>query len=511
MATFVLIRFRENCKYLFVSVLLHVVFLGTVYAQTCISKLEIHLENIKGGFFAKQKVALLDNTGKEVMSAITDLKGVAYIDAACEKMYRIAIANNPEERKIVTPASGAMRQFFIYEANAIEEEKMFAMSPAEIKSLDDFAGLQPDTIFVKGATMTSPGKIMHYVQHTFIVKDLSGLPLKNEQVTFVGQKRHKSVKCTTNPEGKVVVYLLKGDTYSINFKYDSDFSEVKCDYKLGTSTSTLSIAYLGTPEIERRKKEEALRILEEEKRLKELEKRIVAECERLKITKEEYLLRELKSSYSTFGSSEDTVVNAVLRRNSWDNKLIVCDLTGSMSPYAAQLSVWYQLNLKKEKNLQFVFFNGDDLSDNQKKIGQTGGIYYSPVNGLESLQQLMAKVTSKGSGGDCPENNMEALIKGTKMAKGYTHIVSIVDNNAPVKDLALLKTFNQPVHIIVCGASDGYILTDYLTIAWKTKGSIHTIEEDITRIASMSEGEELKIDGITYKIMGGKFVLVKKV
>ena len=503
----------HRANYLKVSfsiVVFQVMITTSLFSQEC--KLEIHLENIKGGFYSKQKVSLFNGEGKEEFSQVTDVKGVAFFNVYGNRPYRIAIANNPEERKIVTPASGSMRQFFIYEANAIEKEKMFAMSPTEIKALNDFASLQPYTIFVKGATMASPGKIMHYVQHTFIVKDLSGLPLKNEQVTFVGQKRLKSIKCTTNPEGKVLVYLLKGDTYSINFKYDPYFSEVKCDYKLGTSTSTLSIAYLGTQEIEKRRKEEALRILAEEKRLKELEEHIEAECKSLKITKEEYLLKELKSSYSSSGSSEDTVVNAVLRRNSWVNKLIVCDLTGSMSPYAAQLSVWYQLNLKKEKNLQFVFFNdGDDLADNQKKIGQTGGIYYSPANGLESLQQLMAKVTSKGSGGDCPENNMEALIKGTKMAKGYTHIVSIVDNNAPVKDLALLKTFNEPVHIIVCGASDGYILTDYLTIAWKTKGSVHTIEEDITRIASMSEGEEIKIKGITYKIMGGKFVEVKKV
>jgi hypothetical protein len=100
---------------------------------------------------------------------------------------------------------------------------------------------------------------------------------------------------------------------------------------------------------------------------------------------------------------------------------------------------------------------------------------------------------------------MEALIKGVDQAKPYKELVMIVDNNAPVKDIELLKDFDRPVHIILCGARD-FILLDYLLIAWKTKGSIHTIERDIKEIASMSEGETIEVQGINYKIMGGQFV-----
>jgi hypothetical protein len=78
-----------------------------------------------------------------------------------------------------------------------------------------------------------------------------------------------------------------------------------------------------------------------------------------------------------------------------------------------------------------------------------------------------------------------------------------------VKDIELLKNFNRPVHIVLCGSSGGRVLLDYLAIAWKTKGSIHTMEEDITKIASMSEGESIRIGGSTYKIMGGEFVQIK--
>jgi hypothetical protein len=54
-------------------------------------------------------------------------------------------------------------------------------------------------------------------------------------------------------------------------------------------------------------------------------------------------------------------------------------------------------------------------------------------------------------------------------------------------------------------------LSDYLLIAWKTKGSIHTIEQDITDIAKMSEGQEIKIGNISYRIMGGEFVRLNNI
>ena len=105
---------------------------------------------------------------------------------------------------------------------------------------------------------------------------------------------------------------------------------------------------------------------------------------------------------------------------------------------------------------------------------------------------------------------MEALIKGVKKAQPYKELVMIVDNNAPVKDISLLNQFNKPVHIILCGSYSGEVLVDYLLIAWKTKGSVHTIEEDISKIASMSEGQTIQIGKYTYKILGGEFVRITK-
>jgi hypothetical protein len=273
----------------------------------------------------------------------------------------------------------------------------------------------------------------------------------------------------------------------------------------------MEITYMGSKEYEKRKKEEEERIKAEEKRLEEDRLAFEKYCKERKVSLEEGYRLKLKEAESGSYSNDDDVVSKVLTRNKWSEKLIVCDLTGSMDPYAQQLSIWYQLNYKNEPNLQFVFFNdGDSKSDHEKKIGSTGGIYYQKGKGLDSLIYLMSFVRSRGNGGDCPENNMEALIKGVQKAKPYKELVMIVDNNAPVKDISLLKQFTKPVHIILCGSNSGEVLSDYLLIAWKTKGTIHTIEEDISKIASMSEGQTIQIGGYTYKILGGEFVRITK-
>jgi DNA-binding protein H-NS len=339
---------------------------------------------------------------------------------------------------------------------------------------------------------------------------VEGKPLVGETLWLTGNKRGKSFKGKTDNQGRIIVWLPKGDSYSLNFKYNKNYSTLETRYTKGSSSVTSSYSYLGTKEIELRKKQEAERIALEEKRLKALEKKFAEDCKKLGISAEEGKKREIAKYVTEMDQFSDPVILKTLNRNNWDDKLIVCDLTGSMSPYAAQLSIWYQLHYQKEKNLQFVFFNdGDAKADQDKKIGETGGIYYSPSKGIKELSDLMNKVCSAGSGGDCPENNMEALIKGNKMAAPYKELVMIVDNKAPVKDIALLKNFNRPVHIILCGY-DQYVKEDYLLIAWKTKGTIHTIEEDITNIASMSEGQEVIVKGHTYRIMGGEFVRIDK-
>jgi len=488
--------------------LLCLFFIGkNAIAQECSNFFTIKLQNIRGGVFALQLVTMKSVTSGKEFTQKSDSKGEAIFTLPCKEVFELTVSNYVGKLKIETYefAGARMSKTLSYEPNMAEKEKAFSMSDADKLKLDESIATLPDSTIIYNSRMTKPKALAYYVEVTLRLQNLEGKPLANETITFEGQKRKKKFKGATNTSGIIIAYLPKGDKYFVNFLYDKEFYEVECKYALGTAQTNIGFSYLGTKEVEKRKKEEAERIAREEKRLKEEREAFEKYCRDAKITLEEGYKRKAREAA---GSTADTVVLAVLNRNNWSEKLIVCDLTGSMMPYSAQLSVWYQLAYKKEKNLQFVFFNdGDNKSDALKKIGETGGIYYSPDKGAVELTALMAKVSSAGGGGDCAENNMEALIKGNSLAKPYKELVMIADNNAPVKDITLLKSFNTPVHIIVCGAYNG-VLEDYLNIARKTNGSIHTIEEDIKNLSSLAEGKEIIINHITYKIMGGRFVRI---
>lgn len=485
-------------------------FQNQVFGQDCSSQIIIQLENIKGGIFSNQLVELKPVSGGKTLSQKSDASGVVTFDAPCGTTYSIHIANYTRKQEISAPENSGSyaKRKFSYEANMVQNEKKFAMTPAEQIQVDSQLKGLPDTTRIVNGMMTKPANMDPYVTYTITIKNLENLPLKNEMVTLVGSKRNKSFKGKTNDKGQLLVYLPKGDEYVLHFPYQKNFRKQDVEYSKGVVTAGMDLSYMGTEEHLRRKKAEEERIKAEEKRL--LDERIAFEkwCKAEKLSVEEGMRRKLKESSD---GAPDQTVTKVLNRNKWSEKLIVCDLTGSMDPYANQLAAWYQLNYKLEPNLQFVFFNdGDNKSDHQKVIGKTGGIYYQYSKGLDSLINLMATVRSRGNGGDCAENNMEALINGVKLAKPYKELVMIVDNNAPVKDIELLKNFSKPVHIVLCGSQHGEVLLDYLLIAWKTKGTIHTMEQDLTKIASMSEGESIVVEGVTYKIMGGAFVRITK-
>ncbi|OQP56453.1 hypothetical protein [Niastella populi] len=202
----------------------------------------------------------------------------------------------------------------------------------------------------------------------------------------------------------------------------------------------------------------------------------------------------------------DSTVAKVFERHNWKNSFIVADVTGSMYPYTAQLLKWLQLNLTDKVKRQFVFFNdGDSKDDDKKVIGKTGGIYSVFTNKYDEIENTIITAMENGSGGDLPENNIEALIESDRICRYCDSIVMIADNWAPVKDISLLAGYHKPVKIVLCGVFDK-INKDYLKLARETRGSIHLIEEDIYSISLLKEGETIKIHGVTYKLIEGNFV-----
>jgi hypothetical protein len=202
----------------------------------------------------------------------------------------------------------------------------------------------------------------------------------------------------------------------------------------------------------------------------------------------------------------DSTVTKVFRRHNWKNAFIVVDVTGSMYPYTAQLLKWLQLTLTDKANRQFVFFNdGDNKDDNKKVIGKTGGLYPIFTNKYDEIEKVILTAMGNGSGGDQPENNIEALLESDRICSDCDSIVMIADNWAPIKDISLLAGYHKPVKVVLCGVFDK-INKDYLRLARETKGSIHLIEEDIYSLSLLKEGETIKIHGATYKLIDGSFI-----
>ena len=203
----------------------------------------------------------------------------------------------------------------------------------------------------------------------------------------------------------------------------------------------------------------------------------------------------------------DSTLLKIFARTNWKNFTIVEDVTVSMYPYSAQLLLWLKLHTADSLTNSFVFFNdGNEMPDDEKKIGSTGGIYYKNCNSFDQVKKLIRETMSKGSGGDRPENDIEALLLAESEFPGKDFQVLIADNRAPIKDKILSNKLIKPVKIILCGSNDYDVNVDYLNLARKTKGSVHLTEQDINDLSSLREGEILKIGKKEYKIEHDSFV-----
>lgn len=205
-------------------------------------------------------------------------------------------------------------------------------------------------------------------------------------------------------------------------------------------------------------------------------------------------------------TATNLIFNVLKRNKEWKNKLIVADLTGSMYPYAQQISTWLKLHFLKDTTSQhFVFFNdGDKKRDEDKKIGATGGIYHCKAKTVDELISLMESTIKKGQGGDAPENPIEAILFGLNKSGKVDDVILIADNWAKARDIKLLARIKVPVRVVLCGVYEGMeINEDYLNIAYKTKGSVHTIEQDITDLMKQSTGKKFSINGVDYIIKNG--------
>ncbi len=202
----------------------------------------------------------------------------------------------------------------------------------------------------------------------------------------------------------------------------------------------------------------------------------------------------------------DSTLFKIFKRNKWAKMDIVGDVTGSMYPYTAQLLLWLKLQSLDSLTAHYSFFNdGDNLPDRKKKTGKTGGIYSQNCTTFSDVLNLVKSTMMKGGGGDCPENNIEAILQSEERFPTVDFHVLIADNWASIKDISIAKQIAKPVRIVLCGVLDNAINTDYLDLARITKGSVHLIENDLFNLATLHEGEVLRIGKREFKIINGHF------
>jgi hypothetical protein len=207
---------------------------------------------------------------------------------------------------------------------------------------------------------------------------------------------------------------------------------------------------------------------------------------------------------------DSTILKVLDRKKDWKNMLVVCDVTGSMSPYTAQLLFWIKSNQAIKSFKQIVFFNdNDEKSNDQKRELDTSGIWDIETG---NSKKVIDKAFYAMQHGGHYENNLEAVFYAIKQyPENKMNVVMIADNWESPCDMALLDYLKKekiPVRIIVCGVTDR-LNTVYLDIAHATGGSVHTIESDLEEVAKIGEGKSIKFGKLKFVMMNGRFVQVK--
>jgi hypothetical protein len=466
-----------------------------VFAQTVTVK--ITLNAVEGGVHSFMNVTLVDITTNAKFSGKTDATGKVSIAVPPNASYEVKIPNYTAKKIINVPnAPGAtMSSSMTYSRNMVAQDAAFAMDASEKAEVDAFVKGLPDTTWFRNNNPFSDKPEFYYASFELGITDLKKGPLPNEIVTLIGRKSKKAFKATTGSNGKVMMYLPKGDEYDLSFYYHKNYEFNECKYSKGTSEIRWEFEYIGTKEFARRKKEEEDRQAAEAALAKQK-----AEAMRQAIMNQPY--------------AENRIAN-VLDRNKFAKPLIICDASDDMRLILDELQAWFVKNEQKNTGAQFVFVNdGDKKPEAGKKIGSTGGFYYTPPLPLDKLMVFINNVLDKGNDEDGPDNYVEALIEGVKLAKEpFGDVVLIVDNHSEPRDMELLPQFTgHPVHVVVfCsikGGCDHRVCgTDYMKIAWKTKGTLHIDGLDYNTIGTMKNGDVIEVTGAKtkYKLTNGEF------
>ena len=197
----------------------------------------------------------------------------------------------------------------------------------------------------------------------------------------------------------------------------------------------------------------------------------------------------------------------------WKNVVFVCDITTSMFPYTTQVFDWMMENNDNTTIKGIVFFTDCDSLGRQTR-GKLPGKMFSVRKRDELLlwDTMFAAINNTENNKDKPENNIEALLYAQKHFPDADEFVMIADNSSEVKDMRSLSKIKKKVHVILCGETyqKNYAFqSDFIEIAKKTKGSIHTVEDDIENVSKVKEMSVVRVGNIYFRFHKGKFYTTK--
>ncbi len=365
----------------------------------------------------------------------------------------------------------------------------------------------------------------------FTYTDFNNKPLANEPVWIVSKRTNQEYRAITGADGVAkITNAPKDDTYIVSVNFDTACYEFTPPAEARKHTQRINYTNIGTVEYKRREAEKKKALEARERRWRadslarvaQMKKEAIENerawktdsadfvklCNKIPNLPPEHITKALNSFRKlpmwfrrlvVEDRNTDTIIPAVLRRNkNWTRKLLVVDVTGSMTNYYAQIYRWLIFSAVQEPPLHVVFVNG----------GAGREIYHCDRCDIDALSTVF--FTAINDGGS-REFDLRGIIEGINLAKNdYTDIILVGDNFEPIEDLHRLHEIKNPVHVLISGLTSefgaGWIREDFLNLALKSKGTLHTLTEDINNLAQTQEGKEVSIGGKRYRLNNGKFV-----
>ena len=387
----------------------------------------------------------------------------------------------------------------------------------------------------------------------FVFQDLKGRPVEGELFWVEAQKNHLRYRAKTNAAGLAQILVPINDSYTLNTPNNLNFGQQALFLEEGADLLVETIEYLSisTTEWKARRTEQTRLAAKRDALIQERADRVAKQLDSLKNAKLEqqtierilknnvaipilrtfrvrkairakvaYFKEQITIHPKVYEAHSKPILSSLERlKNNWKGTLIVTDITQSMQPYLEEVLLWHALNLRDGDRYQYIFFNdGDRKMASAKKIGKTGGIYTCTANyaSLDSIIATMHQAIENGLGGaEPPENDLEAVLVGIQLNKQVKEIILIADSYSRVRDLELLGQIPIPLRIILCGAEEqnnfyrglaAVVNEEYLTIARRTNGSVHTLKEDILGLNQVKEGEIIEVSGHRFLLRNNQFI-----